>query len=299
MRDGATALLGQIPTRRSYATLSEAIAAEIESLVLRGDLYDGQRLPTEPKLGEALGVSRSVLRDAVRMLMARGLLDVRQGHGTVVSTPSSATFADSMVALLMRSDLTVGDVIAARAALETELAPLAARNGMPEDWRRMEAYLECFAEAVDAGRWEEAHNQHLRFHLGLFFAIRLPALQTLLAPIQQCIVITSFPPQAKRSLWEVEKHPPILAALKDGNEDRARDAMVSHFHAMEAEAYADFRATPFRAAAQLDAYRSFRGTTLVSKRNLNASEGSVRSGGGAAKTSSPPQEESEATEYSE
>jgi GntR family transcriptional regulator, transcriptional repressor for pyruvate dehydrogenase complex len=282
----AVLLLKQAVTRRRHATLSEAVAADIEALILRGELRNGQRLPTEPELGDALGVSRSVLRDAVRMLVARGLLDVRQGHGTVVSAPSSAAFGDSMVALLMRSNLTVGDVVAARAALETELAPLAARNGTREDWRRMEAHLRRFAEAVDAGRWEEAHNEHLRFHLGLFAALRLPALETLLAPIQQCIVITSFPPQPRRSLWEVEKHPPVLEALAAGDEDRVRAAMASHFHAMETEAYADFRATPFQSAAQLDAYRSFRGALLAPERSaLLATPGSGN--GGASQTRAP------------
>src|SRR5918999_4594022 len=102
-------------------TRSASIAHDIEELILRGDLPRGQRLPTETELGEVLGVSRSVVRDAVRMLVARGLLEVRQGHGTVVAAPTDETFSGAIVGLLMRTGLTMGDVLEARRALESQL----------------------------------------------------------------------------------------------------------------------------------------------------------------------------------
>src|SRR5215210_1461657 len=129
-------------------TWSASIARDIEALILRGDLPRGQRLPTETELGEVLGVSRSVVRDAVRMLVARGLLEVRQGHGTVVAPPSDEAFSNALLGLLMRSGATMGDVTEARTALETQLAPLIAQNATDEDLRRMEARLEEMAAAV-------------------------------------------------------------------------------------------------------------------------------------------------------
>jgi GntR family transcriptional repressor for pyruvate dehydrogenase complex len=254
----AHALLRRLGARRTHATMSQSVATQLEELILRGELHDGQRLPTEPELGEALGVSRSVLRDAIRMLIARGLLDVRQGQGTLVSAPSSETYGDAMVAMLMRSSVTIGEVMAARAALETQLAPLAARNGESADWARMEHHLERFADAVDHGHWPEAHAEHLRFHLGLFSALHLPVLNTLLAPIEQCILLTSFPPQPDPALWEVDNHPPILDALRAGDGEAAQRAVRRHFSDMDTEDYAELRATPFQSGAQLEAYRLVR-----------------------------------------
>jgi DNA-binding FadR family transcriptional regulator len=254
-----SALLRRAGSRRTHATLSEAVATELEELILRGDLKDGQRLPTEAELGDALGVSRSVLRDAVRTLVARGLLDVRQGHGTVVSAPSSETYGDAMVALLMRSGATIGDVLGARAALESALAPLAAENGDDADWARMERHLDAFASAVADSRWSDAHTEHLGFHLGLFGALHLPALEALLAPIATCILLTSFPPRPDHaSLWEVENHPPILAALRARDGAAAQAAIERHFSDMEVEVYAELRSTPFQRGAQLEAYRLVR-----------------------------------------
>src|SRR5215218_10294334 len=123
----AVAVASLLRTARPGAgaqTRSASIAHDIEELILRGDLPRGQRLPTESELGDVLGVSRSVVRDAVRMLAARGLLEVRQGHGTVVAPPSDEAFSSALVGLLMRSGVTMGDVIEARTALESQLAPL-------------------------------------------------------------------------------------------------------------------------------------------------------------------------------
>jgi GntR family transcriptional repressor for pyruvate dehydrogenase complex len=254
----AAQLLRALP-QRVASTRSESVAAEIEALILRGELADGQRLPPEPEMCEILGASRSVIRDAVRRLAARGLVDVRQGSGTVVSVPSDEPLADAIIALLMRSELTMGDVIEARAALETELASLAAEHGNDEDWDALEGHLAAFSAAVEESRWQDAYIEHMRFHVGIFDALHLPALGLILAPMQECVLITSLPPdQADKRVWEVEAHPPILAALRSGDREGAREAVAAHFGDMRSKRYQKFRATSFRAAAQLDEYRSFR-----------------------------------------
>jgi GntR family transcriptional repressor for pyruvate dehydrogenase complex len=254
----ALAARSRLGDRRSRTTLSEDVAAEIESLILRGELANGQRLPTENEMGEFLGVSRSVVRDAVRALAARGLVTVRQGHGTAVSAPSSETYGDAMVALLMRSNLRMHDVVAARAALETELGPLAARRGNADDWDKIGAHLERFTAALDDEAWAVVHEENLRFHLGIFSALHLPALELLLAPIQQCIILTSLPPgPSDREMWGLEDHRQILDALRSGDQDATRAALERHFASMETERYERFNATPFQEGAALDVYRSY------------------------------------------
>ncbi len=240
------------------ATRSEALASEIEALILRGEIDDGERFPTEPELGEILGVSRSVVRDAIRMLVARGLLSVRQGAGTVVTAPSDSAFGDALVALLMRADLTTGDVLEARAALETELAPLAAERGTEADWDAMEELLADFRERVERGDWTAARDTHTQFHLSVFRAVHMPALELLLAPMQRCILITSLPPDEESAeIWEVEAHPPILAALRAGEPEAVREAMRAHFAQMgTGETFRALRDSPFREKAELEAYRA-------------------------------------------
>jgi DNA-binding FadR family transcriptional regulator len=249
----------RINDRRARTTLSQDVAGEIESLILRGELANGQRLPTENEMGEFLGVSRSVVRDAIQALSARGLVTVRQGQGMVVSAPTSEIFGDAMVALLMRSNLRMHDVVAARAALETELGPLAARRGNAEDWDRMGVCLQRFTTALSDEAWDVVHEENLNFHLGIFSALHLPALELLLAPIQQCIMLTSLPPgPSDREMWGLEDHEEVLEALRAGDQAATRAALERHFASMETERYERFNATPFQAGAALDAYRSYK-----------------------------------------
>ena len=116
-------LAEQLGRPAARLTLGESVAAGLELRILRGEFAQGERLPTEDRLAETLGVSRSVVRDAIRTVAARGLITVRQGQGITVSLPSDAAFGQALLALLMRSDLTMADVIDARAALETSSQP--------------------------------------------------------------------------------------------------------------------------------------------------------------------------------
>ena len=69
------------------------IVREFEDRIVYGELAPGERLPTESELCELLGVSRSVVRDAVRTLVARGLVEVRQGRGMIVAAPDDHAYS--------------------------------------------------------------------------------------------------------------------------------------------------------------------------------------------------------------
>src|SRR5687768_13788307 len=109
-------------------SLSQRVADELTERILAGSWDAGTRLPSEPELSAQFGVSRSVVRDAVRALQARGLVDVRQGFGTVVRKPSDEPYAEALFELLVRTDLTIGDLVAAREPLEVAVAELAAKR---------------------------------------------------------------------------------------------------------------------------------------------------------------------------
>src|SRR3954452_4892236 len=210
-------------------TRGAGIAQGIEELVLRGDLPHGERLPTEAELGEVLGVSRSVIRDAVRMLVARGLLEVRQGHGTVVAPPSDEAFEGAMLGLLMRSGASMGDVIAARTALETQLAPLIAANATAADLDCMDARLEDMGTAVERSDDDAIDVAHLDFHRAMYDALHTPALETLLRPMQRCILLTSplMKPEDRED-W-LSAHRDIVVALRSHDPARAEAAVRAHF----------------------------------------------------------------------
>lgn len=232
------------------STKSAAVIGELEARILGGDLSAGERLPTEAELCEQLGVSRSVVRDAIRTLAARGLVEVRQGRGITVAEPDTATFGQALVMLLSRSELTMGQVIEARAALETSLVRLAAERGDSQNWSILAGILDDLAEAVDDQDWETARRVHLSFHTGILNAVKLPAMELMLMPMTEVIVLSSTPPNAnKPEDWSVERHALILDRLKDSDADGAEQAMRQHFSATaDWPRYKQFNDAPFSAA---------------------------------------------------
>lgn len=255
---GARSMASLLRTARPAAgpqTRSASIAHGVEELILRGDLPRGQRLPTEAELGEVLGVSRSVIRDAVRMLVARGLLEVRQGHGTVVAPPSDEAFGNAMVGLLMRSGATMGEVIEARTALETRLAPLIARNATDEDLQRMDVRLEEMVEAVRRHDDEAIDVAHFDFHRAMYDALHTPALETLLRPMQRCILLTSPLMKPEDSQDWLDAHHDIVVALRSHDPAQAEAAVRAHFADLREPRYDEWRERPFREVAILDADR--------------------------------------------
>jgi GntR family transcriptional repressor for pyruvate dehydrogenase complex len=227
--------------------LSDQIAGEFARRILKGELPAGTKLPTESELGTLLGVSRTVVRDAMRTLSVRGLVQVRHGHGMEVASSSEGAFADAFIVLLLRSNLTVAEVLEGRQVIEVGICPLAATRSIPADQERLETDLAAFAQAVQEGDWEAAHASHLAFHLDLLRATNVPAVEMMLRPMEHVVLLSSFPPQLdKPELWEVSFHQRILDALRARDEEETRQALVAHYTAMESDAYAECRTMLFR-----------------------------------------------------
>lgn len=234
---------------------SDRVRVVLEQQILSGELAAGTLLPTESELSAALGVSRTVLRDAVRALVARGLLTVRQGRGTMVAEPSDEALATAMIARMARSSLTVGDVMAARVTLETLTVRLAAVAGTPEDWDELERAERALIEAISAGDEAAAHLAHAAFHAGILAATRQPALVLLLHPMNTIALLTgsSSVREGTTEDWNLDAHRGILDALRRGDADEAEEAMRRHFADLEERPrYVELLDRPF-AQAYFDA----------------------------------------------
>lgn len=255
-KDGGVDIAAAFPRLGGGGRLSDRVAADLEQRILMGDPGPGHRLPTEAELCELFGVSRSVVRDALRTLVARGLVRVGPGQGIVVTDPSDEAFGKALLLLLARSGVTMREVTEARAAIEINLVPLAVARGTDEDWERMEEHLNAFARSVDERIWSRAHSEHLSFHLALLRAVHLPALEILLTPMHEIIQLSSVPPADSPELWDVPAHPPILRALRKRDAAGARLALEEHFtRFLGDERYDTFEASPFRDAALAAAQR--------------------------------------------
>jgi DNA-binding FadR family transcriptional regulator len=226
--------------------LSAQVADALAERILDGGWPDGERIPSEPELSEQFGVSRSVVRDAVQALRTRGLLDVRQGYGTVVRAPSDEPHAAAVFDRLVRSDVTIGDVVAARAAIDASVAVLAATNRTEGDVAALGELARRMVEAERRSDWPALEEAHVRFHVTLVEACHLPALAIMLRPLQAIVLATGAPALADSRAWGAETHLPIVDAVAMGDAAFARQAMTRHYDFRRDPAYAELHAMAFR-----------------------------------------------------
>lgn len=229
--------------------LSDQVVAKLREKVVRGDYAPGSRLPTASSLSETLGVSVSVVRDALRTLSSMGLVEVRHGHGIFAAQPRDDTLSSALALRMQRSDLTISDVLQARITVEGAFAAEAAQCGDAESWKVMRPALDAFEEHVRAGERREAHLAHLRFHLSILSALRVPALELILQPLQEVIIVSSQPTEPERDdQWNIEEHRNLLAAIMSGDPSAARAAVHDHFAFLRRDGYQAFGQTLFRDA---------------------------------------------------
>ena len=115
--------------------MSEAIVEQIRGLIRSEQLRPGDRLPSERDLGERMGVSRVTVREAMRVLEAGGLIEIRVGArgGAIVTSPSSTKIGSGLADLISLSPLTAAEVTEARQVFEMGIIPLVVERATEQD----------------------------------------------------------------------------------------------------------------------------------------------------------------------
>ncbi len=114
-------------------TLAEQVTDSIVESILRGDWQGGEALPTEPEIAAQFGVSRAVVRDATRMLAAKGLVKAQHGRGVFVTDSPLDAFGEALLLALRRMDATVWDLSVYEQSVYPEMIALAAQNAESAD----------------------------------------------------------------------------------------------------------------------------------------------------------------------
>jgi GntR family transcriptional repressor for pyruvate dehydrogenase complex len=210
--------------------LASRVAREIERLILKNDLAVGTRLPSERELAGQFAVSRTVIREAVRTLVAKGFLEVKTGSGTIVRQPTSASAAESMSRLLAAGSdrFDYGHVSEVRRLLEVEIAGLAAQRRTNADLDTLKGILAQAAERIDDP--ETFVQTDVAFHEALAYATHNDLFVIILSSIAQTMIdvrrlglrVSGTPARA------LDYHHRILTSIETGDTRGAREAMDQH-----------------------------------------------------------------------
>lgn len=213
-------------------SLSERVYRQIGDAIREERLLPGERLPSERDLAAQFGVSRVIVREALRSLAATGWIDIRPGRGAFVATSPGDTIAQVWRGWLVRHRGELLELLAVRRALEELSAREAAQHAEPEDIERMRA--NCDAFEAEALRVSPSGDRLVELDLGFHHAIVVAAHGQLLPRLVD--ELASVLLDSRRALftspgrarWSADDHRAITAAIAAGDPEAAATAMTSH-----------------------------------------------------------------------
>ena len=212
-------------------SLTDLATERLTDFVLRAGLKTGWRLPPEHELCAKLGVGRSTLREATKVLESRGLIKRVQGKGVHVIDGSRKATADLLQLSLRRGAVSYEELFEVRTIFEVQAAALAAERATPEDLARMERELKVM-QAIDT-RDEQYIDADLNFHVAVAAATHNRVLSlivdTILPLLRDAIVATLH--EEKRPELRRHHHAHILEAIRSGDARAASEAMARHLAA--------------------------------------------------------------------
>lgn len=211
----------------------EEIVRQVKQLIAEGKLKSGDRLPPERDLALKFMVSRTSVREALRALQSRGLVEIRAGEGAFVRDISVETLIEPLALVILPHREAVGELFEARRLLEPAIAALAARRATDEELGEMERILDEQSREVAQGRTGVTQDAALHAAIANSAHNRaitriVNALIDLLTQSREESLLTPGRPTRSH-----EDHRRILAAIKRRDEVAAHRAMLDHLIAVE------------------------------------------------------------------
>lgn len=210
--------------RDKRGRLAEDVTGALTEWIVEGKLRPGDRVPSEPKLMDEFNVGRSTVREAVRVLASRGLVEIRQGVGTFVT---DARPSETLAQRLRHANAV--EVYQVRNMLEVNIATLAAQHRSDTDVAELAVALEECAHAFTTGSRDEIVETDVAFHLRIARASGNVVLADLYAEFLQVIrpAYTAAMNLPESDTHEIDRfHRELYRAIKARQPDQA--AKVVH-----------------------------------------------------------------------
>lgn len=229
-------------TNQSFRTvgskdrLIDRVVAEIERRIISGELAPGTKLPPERELAETLGVSRTVLREAVRILAAKGLLETQHGVGTTVRALTSQHVFEPLDLYLRTQEggaISFQHLHQVRSMLEMEIVGIAAESATDEEITKLRSVFESMVEADgDVGLLAVRDTE---FHRTLAEMTHNPLLLVLMDSIREllreyiALVTVYLDPREDN----IRLHEMLFERIEARDRDGARAAMQANLDQMQ------------------------------------------------------------------
>lgn len=218
----------------SADTVVQAIIQIMTNSLLSGQLKPGDRLPPEPELARQLQVSRTALREALKMLGALGVLQARRRGGTFIATSVTEAMLNPLVFSLIIEKGSKEELLELRTLMEADAMELVIAKGTAEDFDRLERNLVEFKALARTGDLSAMNDKDIEFHTLILEATRNPSFIRIGKTVMQLFArpmdaaIRGVGPERV-----VASHRAVLDAMKARDLARATNLATNSFQAVK------------------------------------------------------------------
>lgn len=212
--------------------LSKQVIDAIQKSIVDGELRPGDTLPTETELTERLGVSKSSIREAIKMLEAVGVVEIKRGQGTVLKSGAEQGFMNVIFFQLIMQEQNQDQLLGFRRMLEVGYTRMAAMGATQEDVAKIEKSVERYTAAVRGGTLHAGHD--LDFHHQILEATHNKFVISLGDAVNSLFAESIEKSIAVRPEKALADHRAILAAIRAKDLAAAEKSVESSLEAWSA-----------------------------------------------------------------
>ncbi|TSB47276.1 FadR/GntR family transcriptional regulator [Alkalicoccobacillus porphyridii] len=208
-------------------TMSQNIVQQLMELIINGTLARGDKLPSEKQLMEMFGVGRSTLREAIRALVALGLVEVRVPEGTFVAESFGDFFTKHLDLMSKISYENILELVEARVKLEAVLAEMAAEKSSDEDHVKLDRVIERMRDSSDHALFLELDLEFHRLIADMArntFLTEVLQISSVVTKVWMVKVIEGYSIRQKL----IDQHIAVAEAIKAKHPTKAKEAMSTH-----------------------------------------------------------------------
>ena len=211
------------------STLHEDILAQLCEAIEQGQWASGSKLPAEQALAQQFGVSRNCIREVMKVLASRGVIEAKPGSGTFLSADAEQLLRSARKHEYIFENVNFKELMETRCLIEGQIAYYAVVRGTDEEFAELESLL------YDTDDPEARRQAHLRFHATMVRIAKHKLLERMWRTIQDEISVqrresaelyTKWNQQATNNL--VRNHIEILRCSRARDPECARNALIGH-----------------------------------------------------------------------
>lgn len=219
---------GQIFQLMKRTAVVDDIIESIKQALIKGDLHPGQRLPSESEFTEQFNVGRGTVREAMKMLSALGVVEIRRGDGTYIADkPSAAQLSPLLFSILLQRG-NDKELFELRVLIEIGYCQLATDNATEEDLKQIQKAEEGWEAYVSSNNVniDNLLQIDLNFHFALLEATHNPLVITIGRSVEELFLNCFRKSLIKKEVREWGGHRAIIEALLKRDKESVRQAVV-------------------------------------------------------------------------